>query len=81
MALTSFSNIFVQGYINHFGDIVMGGWTAYNKVDMLMFMPMQSIALASTTFVGQNLGKGQVARAKKACAMPSLPLLRGQALS
>lgn len=28
-------------------------------------MPMQSIALAATTFVGQNLGKGGVDRAKQ----------------
>lgn len=65
MAITAFSNIFVQSYINYFGADCMSGWTAYNKIDMLMFLPMQSIALASTTFVGQNLGKGQEERAKK----------------
>ena len=65
MAVTSFSNVFVQSYINHFGTFCMGGWTAYNKIDALLFMPMQSIALASTTFVGQNLGKNQPARARK----------------
>ena len=64
MAITSFSNIFVQKYINYFGADAMAGWTAYAKVDALLFMPMQSIALASTTFVGQNLGKNQVARAR-----------------
>ena len=32
---------------------------------MFIFMPVQSIALAVTTFVGQNLGCGQVKRAKK----------------
>ena len=65
MAITSFSNIFVQSYINHFGDNCMSGWTTYNKVDQLLFLPMQSISLASTTFVGQNLGCNQVDRAKK----------------
>ena len=65
MAITSFSNIFVQSYINHFGDNCMSGWTTYAKVDQLLFLPMQSIALASTTFVGQNLGCNQVERAKK----------------
>jgi Na+-driven multidrug efflux pump len=65
MAVTSFSNVFVQSYINHFGTFCMGGWTAYNKIDALLFMPMQSIALASTTFVGQKLGKNQPARARK----------------
>ncbi len=64
MAVTAFSNIFVMGYINHFGKNVMSGWTAYSKVDQLLFLPMQSIALASTTFVGQNLGAGQINRAK-----------------
>ena len=65
MAITSFSNIFVQSYINFFGDNCMSGWTTYAKVDQLLFLPMQSIALASTTFVGQNLGCNQVKRAKQ----------------
>ncbi len=64
MLITSFSNIFVQSYINFFGDSCMAGWTAYAKIDQLIFLPMQSLALASTTFVGQNLGIGQVDRAK-----------------
>jgi len=65
MAITAFSNIFVQSYVNAFGDNCMSGWTTYNKVDQLLFLPMQSIALASTTFVGQNLGCNQVERAQK----------------
>lgn len=64
MAVTSFSNIFVQSYVNYFGDNCMSGWTTYAKVDQLIFLPMQSIALSATTFVGQNLGKNQIARAK-----------------
>ena len=65
MTITSFSNIFVQSYINFFGLEVMGGWTAYNKVGQLVLLPMQSFALASTTFVGQNIGQDQVKRAEK----------------
>lgn len=65
MAVTSFSNIFVQSYINHFGEDCMGGWTAYSKIDQFLLLPMQSISLACTTFVGQNLGVGNTKRAKK----------------
>ena len=65
MAITGFSNIFVQSYINFFGDAAMSGWTTYAKVDAVLFLPMQSIALASTTFVGQNLGSNQPKRARK----------------
>ena len=64
MAITSFSNIFVQSYINYFGADCMSGWTAYSKIDQLLFLPMQSIALASTTFVGQNLGRNLPERAR-----------------
>ncbi len=65
MAITSFSNIFVQSYINYFGKSCMGGWTAYSKIDQVVILPMQSLSLASTTFVGQNLGAGNVKRAEK----------------
>ena len=72
MAVTSFSNIFVQSYINYFDADCMSGWTAYAKVDQLLFLPMQSISLAATTFVGQNLGRGQVQRAKKGVSVALL---------
>ena len=64
-AVTSFSNVFVQSYINFFGADVMAGWTAYTKVDAFLFLPMQSVSSGATTFVGQNLGVNDVARAKK----------------
>ena len=64
MALTAFSNVFVQSYINQFGADCMGGWTAYLKLDQLIFMPIQSLSLSVTTFVGQNLGIGNAERAK-----------------
>ena len=68
MALTAFSNVFVQSYIAHVnGDqtISLAAWTTYSKVDQLIFLPMQTLALAVTTFVGQNIGKGDASRAKK----------------
>ena len=65
MAITAFSNVFVQSYINYFGADCMGGWTAYTKIDAFLFLPMQSVAMGATTFVGQNLGVNDVARARQ----------------
>lgn len=68
MALTSFANVFVQSYIagtNGNMTVNTGGWTTYSKVDQFIFLPVQSLALATTTFVGQNLGVGDTQRAKK----------------
>ena len=68
MALTAFSNVFVQSYIANVNldqEIALGSWTSYSKIDQFIFLPVQSLALATTTFVGQNLGIGNVKRAKK----------------
>ena len=65
MAVTSFSNVFVQSYINRFGSACMAGWTSYSKIDQFVLLPMQSLSLSATTFVGQNLGAGNLSRAKK----------------
>ena len=43
MMITSFSNIFVQSYINFFGENCMSGWTTYAKVDQLLFLPIQPL--------------------------------------
>lgn len=76
MAITAFSNIFVQSYINAFEADFMSGWTAYLKVDSFLFLPMQSISLAATTFVGQNLGSNNPERAKKGVSV-SISLAMG----
>ncbi len=64
-AVTAFSNVFVQSYINAFGSACMAGWSCYGKIDAVALLPMQSIAMASTTFMGQNLGAGKIERAKR----------------
>ena len=61
--ITAFSNVFVQSYINFFGSACMAGWSCYNKLDSFIMLPMQSMAMAATTFVSQNIGAKQEARA------------------
>lgn len=63
--LTSFSNVFVQSYINVFGSAVMAGWSTHNKLDAFISVIAQSISMASTTFVGQNYGAKDIPRARK----------------
>ena len=64
LAITAFSNMFVQSYINRFESSCMAGWTACSKVDSFALLPMMSLSVAITTFVGQNLGAGNYERAR-----------------
>ena len=61
--ITSFSNVFVQSYVNYFGSSCMAGWSCYNKLDQFIMLPMQSMAMAATTFVSQSIGAGKERRA------------------
>ncbi len=77
MAITAFSNVFVQSYIGGIHPILyqkehLAAWTTYSKLDQIMFLAPQSLSVAVTTFVGQNLGKGDVARAKKGAGIAYL---------
>lgn len=63
--ITAFSNVFVQSYVNHFGSGCMAGWSCYNKLDQFIMLPMQSTAMAATTFVSQNIGANQPERAHR----------------
>ena len=66
MGITSLSNVFVQSYVNRFESTILAGWTAYNRVDSFAMLPMMSLSTSITTFIGQNLGAGNLDRAKKA---------------
>ncbi len=64
-SVTSFSNVYVQSYINSFGSSCMAGWSCYTKIDQFIFLPLQSMSQAATTFVSQNIGAKNVKRAKQ----------------
>lgn len=65
-SVISFSNVIVQAKINSFGAAAMAGCGAYNKVESFVLLPFMSMSLASTTFVGQNIGAKKFDRVKKA---------------
>ena len=71
-SITSFSNVFVQSYINSFGSSVMAAWSAYVKIDHFAIIPLDSISMSITTFVGQNLGTKDVERAEKGTKYASI---------
>ena len=71
-AVTSFSNVFVQSYINAFGSACMAGYGVYGKIDAFALIPVQSIGMSSTTFVGQNWGAKQAVRAREGVRVATL---------
>ncbi|MDR1542515.1 MAG: MATE family efflux transporter [Clostridiales bacterium] len=63
--IVSFSNVMVQSYMNGLGAISVAGYSAAQKLDAFVSLPVQTMAMACATFVAQNLGAAQVARARK----------------
>ena len=63
--IVSFSNVIVQAYVNDFGAAAIAGFSSANKYDNFLGLPVNSFALACTTFTGQNLGARKFDRVKK----------------
>lgn len=61
----SLSNIVIQSKVNIFGSIAMAGYSAANRIDGFVYMPLNALSLAMTTFTAQNLGARKMHRAKK----------------
>jgi Na+-driven multidrug efflux pump len=61
----SLSNIVIQSKINAFGSAAMAGHSAASRVDAFVYMPMNAISLATTTFAAQNLGARRLDRVKQ----------------
>jgi putative MATE family efflux protein len=57
--IVSFSNVIIQGYVNSAGTAAVGGFGLFNKVDSIIMLPLNSIAVAAMTFTGQNFGAGK----------------------
>lgn len=64
-SVIGFANAIVQTNINAFGDVAMAGCGSYSKLEGFAFLPVNSFAMALTTFIGQNTGAKEFERAKK----------------
>ncbi|MDO4553976.1 MAG: MATE family efflux transporter [Lachnospiraceae bacterium] len=61
----SFSNIIIQSRINSFGVDAMAAFSAYFKVELLIYLPILAFGQAMTTFAGQNMGANNPVRVHK----------------
>ncbi len=57
-ALIAFSCVALQSVVNRYGATVMAAYTATGRVESLVQQPYNSLALAVSTFAGQNAGAG-----------------------
>lgn len=57
--------IVLQRLVNGYGPGFMAGYSAVNKIDSFVFLPITSVSTAVTTYVGQNIGANQIERVKK----------------
>ena len=63
-SVNAIANLVVQSNINAFGDLAMAGCGSHAKVQGFVFLPIMSMSMALTTFVGQNMGAGKPERIK-----------------
>ncbi len=62
-AFSSFGFLFLQVFILSYGDEVAAAFSLGNKVSNLLLMPVMALGSVLATFVGQNIGNGNKARA------------------
>jgi len=64
-SMFNIANLIVQAKFNSFGTMAMAGISAYTNIDGFIYMPLMALALAITTYVGQNVGAQEYTRIRK----------------
>lgn len=64
-SVIGFANVIVQSNINSFGAAAMAGYGVFSKLEGMAFLPINSFAMAISTFVSQNMGAKKIKRAKE----------------
>lgn len=64
-SVIALANVMVQTQINSFGKFATAAYGSHAKIEGFVFMPIMSFNMATTTFVGQNLGAKQYNRARQ----------------
>lgn len=63
--MVSFSNVMIQTSINSLDVLSIAAFTAYYKVENIIYYPIMAVGQACSAFVSQNIGAGKTNRAKE----------------
>lgn len=63
--MISISNVFVQTNINRLEVVSIAAFTAYYKVENLIYYPIMAVSQACSAFISQNIGAGAIDRARE----------------
>ncbi|MDI9468763.1 MAG: MATE family efflux transporter [Bacillota bacterium] len=58
----SLGSMLMSALINSYGSAFMAGFTSAGRIDSFVFMPIQSFSMATTTYIGQNVGAQRLDR-------------------
>ena len=71
------SNVMAQYHINSLGEDAIAAFTAYFKVELIVYLPIVALGQAMMTFAGQNYGARQLERVRRGtlqCTLISMAL-------
>ncbi len=72
LSLVTLAGLTVTRLINSFGADAIAGITAASRVDQFAIMPVATLSMALSTFVGQNMGAGKEERARRGLGLSLL---------
>jgi len=74
-SMIAVSCMVLQGVVNTFGETIMACYTITSRIEQIVQQPYSSLAMAVTTYSGQNIGAGNVDRVKKGLRQSVLMVL------
>lgn len=64
-SFVSVGNIFIQGLVNTFGDVVVAGFSAAGKLNTFTITTLTALGNSMSSYTAQNVGAGKIVRIKK----------------
>ncbi|MBR5190416.1 MAG: MATE family efflux transporter [Clostridia bacterium] len=64
-SFVSVGNIFIQGLVNTFGDVIVAGFSAAGKLNTFTITTLTAMGNSMSSYTAQNVGAGKIERIKK----------------
>lgn len=63
--ITSFGNLFLQGFMNSFGSVTVAAITSAYRVDSIIMLPIVNAGTAVSIYTSRSVGEGNERRARR----------------